>query len=151
MPCLPWPREEIIWDQVLGSLAERVVDLLADTLGGCEADHRSERDTWLARITELVSLGDSDELVDKLVKDRGVDVDALHRAARLTRVEHGTVDQLFSCPLDIGVRTHVCRVLAAQFETDALEARSIRRSLGERLATGDGAGEDEEANASVCG
>jgi hypothetical protein len=44
-----------------------------------------------------------------------MNIDTLDRAAALTRVENGSVNELLRNVLQIRVRSHICRVITAQF------------------------------------
>ena len=75
------------------------------------------------RIAELVAVRQSDEAVDETVVDVLVHVDALDGAAALPRIEEAAVDQVLDRVVEIGVGAHIGRVLAAELEAGADEAR----------------------------
>ena len=86
-----------------------------------------------------MAAGELDQTIDEAVIDVAVHVDPLDRAAGLTAVEERAVGEVLDRVLEIGIRSHVRGVLAAQLQSDLEKAPRAR--LLHAASAGDRAGE----------
>ena len=143
----PAHREGLFVDQRPRTLPHRFRGLRAHEVGRRRAHERPERGVRFQRIAEHVAARQRHGPFDETVVDRSVDIDALDAAAGLPGVEERAVDEVLDRVREIGIRAHVRRVLAAEFETDADEAAG--RGALDRCTTSNRAGEGDVADVLV--
>ncbi|KAG1530315.1 hypothetical protein G6F50_017400 [Rhizopus delemar] len=79
------------------------------------------------RIAQYVTVRQGDGAFDELVVQRPCDVDALDAAAGLARIEEGAVAQGVDRVVQLGVGSHIGRIVAAQLQayTDKAPRRAF--------------------------
>ena len=131
--------ERLRVDMRLRALRHGFRILLAHEIGEALVRHRAERRRFVQRIAEHIGVHEIDCALDEAVVVPLVHVDALDAAAALARIEEGAVDEVLDGVVEIGVRAHIGRVLAAELEPERGEG--ARRCALDGAPAGDGAGE----------
>ena len=112
------------------------------------AHYRSESGVRFQWIAEPVLVGEIDESCDEPLVDRIVHIDAPDATAGLARIEECAIHQVLNRMHEVRVRSHVGRVVAAQFQASADE--TVGRGTLNRMPALDRAGEGDEADARVA-
>ncbi|OPZ50115.1 MAG: hypothetical protein BWY91_02903 [bacterium ADurb.BinA028] len=97
-------------------MVDGVIDVIGDRRQLFRRDQRAHVDAPLVAGAQPHGLGPRDELLDELVVNLGVDIEALGRHAQLSAVGEGGPDGSLGRPVEVGVAQDEDRVLAAEFE-----------------------------------
>src|SRR5262249_5533180 len=120
----------------------RVVDVVFDDFNLLGESHRADVDARLAfaHVGALAQrAGLLEDAARELIGDGVLDVNAFDRNADLARIGERAPDRRVGRALDVGVAQNDHRVFAAEFE--AHRDQSLRRALGDRLASARAPGE----------
>ena len=112
------------------ALGAGLLDLRLELWGSVGLRHRPERGRLFQRIARLQLLAHLGErALEEAIVDGGVHVDALDAAAALPGVVERAVDEVLDGVGEVGVGSHVRRILPAQLEADVDEARRGNRAI----------------------
>lgn len=103
------------------AVRDGIVDEVRDDVELVFVLHRAEHVLLVEARTHRGLLGDLGERGDHVVVDRVVHVQALHRGARLARVDERAPEQVLRDGLRVGAGQHDRRVVAAELERQAGE------------------------------
>jgi hypothetical protein len=120
----------------------------ANGFGGALGNNRTNVGRLVEGISQLVVGQNLLHLLDKVIVNLFINIDALDTATALARVEDGTINNFFGSPCQINIGSDVCGVLSTELKSNS-GVHSFACSLLYGKTTSNGAGETDELNVGV--